>query len=229
MGGWRHLQTSILAITCLGTFAVLAKLILVPTTAQPFRPAVFEFPATVPLSGWQPSASGPVDHSPNYQMARQRLLSSKQYEYQRQGTPLQIELYYTIDTSGNVMGFLRNYTSIPLSAIQPSVRDERYREGVGYYLVFVHQQRAYLTSCINPRGGSTVTLPQFRHNRYTQDIRIDRFFRWLLNAESIRDERCLWVNLSTPLANGSQETVYSVLESAWVSWYNWWQPRFPKS
>ena len=239
----QRLRTSILCITCFGVFVACGKLILFPPAARQFAPAAFEFPAAVPLSGWQLAATRPLEQEPNNQKARQNLLSGKLYSYQQtiskpnaseqntsepNASSLQIEMRYTIDTSGNVLGFLRNYTSVSLAAVQPSLRDERHREGMGYYLVFVDQQRAYLTSCINPRGDSTVTLPQFRHNRYTYDMRADRIFHWLLNAEGIRDDRCLWVNMSTSLEKNPPQVAYSRLENAWSSWYHWWQPRFPQ-
>jgi cyanosortase A-associated protein len=225
----QRLQIPILISTCLTVFVILGKLILAPTPARQATPTAFEFPPQVPLPQWQLSASRSLEQKPNTKLAQQRLLSSKLYEYQQNKLPIQIEMRYTIEPSGNVMGFLSSYTSIPLSAIQPSLRDERQKPGIGYYLVFVNQQRAYLTSCINPSGGSTVTLPQFRHNRYKYDIRLDRLLGWLLAAQNIRDDRCLWVNMSIPLQEISQETAYSVLENIWVSWYAWWQPRFPKS
>ena len=229
----QRLRTSVLCITCFWVFVAFGKLILFPSAARQFAPAAFEFPTAVPLSGWQLSAARPLEHEPNNQKARQNLLSSKLYRYEpntseQNASPLQIEMRYTVDTSGNVLGFLRNYTSVSLASVQPSLRDERHREGMGYYLVFVDQQRAYLTSCINPRGESTVTLPQFRHNRYTYDMRADRIFDWLLSAEGIRDDRCLWVNMSTPLEKNLPQAAYSRLENAWSSWYHWWQPRFPQ-
>jgi cyanosortase A-associated protein len=51
----------------------------------------------------------------------------------------------------------------------------------------------------------------------------------LLGQEALLDKRCLWVYLSIPLRNSSPEEAYKTLEQAWFSWYQWWQPRFPKS
>jgi cyanosortase A-associated protein len=50
-----------------------------------------------------------------------------------------------------------------------------------------------------------------------------------LGQEGLKDRRCLWAHLSVPLKNSSPEAAYQVLEKAWFSWYQWWQPRFPKS
>jgi cyanosortase A-associated protein len=229
-----RLRTSMLILICFGVFAALGKLIVFPTPVYQAVPAAFELPADVPLPGWQLVAVRPLEQKPNTKSAQQRLLSSQLYEYeqgesQQKEQLLQIEMRYAIETSGNVMGFLGSYTNIPLERIQPKLRDERYQAGLGHYLILVNEQRTYLTSCINPRGESTVTLPQFRHNRYFNDVRIDRLWDWLLKSEKIRDDRCLWVNMSIPVAGTSPQAADSVLENAWVDWYRWWQPRFSKS
>lgn len=224
---WQQVRACFMVGTLCGVLCVLGKSILAPTpTVQgTVIPAPFIFPPEVPLPGWQPLASRPLA---NDVAQRQKLLSGRLYRYRQKGLPIDIEMRYTIETSGNVMGFIRNYTTIPLSAIQLSSRIDRYQQAVGYYMLFGYQKRAYLTSCINPRGGSTVTLPQFQHNRYTYDIQFSRLLHWLFSQENIRDLRCLWVHLSIPLNSTSPEDAYPILENAWFSWYQWWQPRFPK-
>lgn len=227
MNRWQQLRGFFLVVTFSGVISVLGKIILYPTSTaqQAVRPAPFVFPPDVSLPGWQPLASRPLTSDST---KSQKFISGQLYQYEQNGRSLDIEMRYTIETSGNVMGFVGNYTAIPSSAIQPSSRIDRYKKSVGYYILFTHEKRAYLTSCINPRGDSTVTLPQFQHNRYTYDIQPDRVFRWLFRQENIRDLRCLWVHSSIPLDGTSPENAYPILEKAWVSWYQWWQPRFPK-
>jgi cyanosortase A-associated protein len=231
----RQIRTSLLFLVALSVFVVLGKVMLTPTTGTPRQLvlAAFNFPRTVPLDDWQLLDSRVMDQLPSDRRAQKRLLSGQLYEYQKNDVPLEIEMRYTLETSGNVIGFLTSYTSIPPAVIQPSLRDERHRQGVGYYILFVHQQRAYLTSCINPKGGSTVTLPQFRHNRYAYDLRIERLFKWLIADQGIRDDRCLWVNMSVPLDQTADQnkktTAYAALETAWLPWFDWWQSRFPES
>lgn len=224
---WQQLRSFSLVITFCGVISVLGKSILDPDPlVKPTAiPAPFVFPAEVPLTGWQPLASRPLV---NKFAKNQKLLSGRLYQYKQNKIPIDIETLYTVETSGNVMGFIRNYTSIPLSAIQISSRSDRYQEAVGYYLLFVYQKRAYLTSCINPHGESTITLPQFQHNRYTYDIQFSRLLNWLINQENIRDLRCVWVHSSIPLNTNSPKDAYTILENAWFSWYQWWYPRFPK-
>lgn len=233
----QRVQYWIWMITGLMVLIVLGKVVIAPQKGSSSELAKFEFPHTVPLTGWQARGSGGVKDQPSDRRIQKRLLANKLYQYQHNSLPLQIEMRYTLETSGNVIGFLSNYTTIPSAVIQPALRDERYRPGVGYYLLFVHQQRAYLTSCINPKGGSTVSLPQFRRNRYAHDLQGDRLLKWLVYGDGIRDDRCLWVNMSMPLdrlpldqtrANGTK-TAYTALEQAWFPWFDWWQTRFPQS
>lgn len=227
MINWPKIRHFLLVITFCSVFSVLGKSILYPTTAaqRTVTPASFVFPPEVPLSGWQPLESRALTKDVT---KHPKLLSGMVYKYSRNKLPLDIEMRYTIETSGNVMGFISNYTPIPSSAIKLSSRSDRYEKEVGYYMLFVYQKRAYLTSCINPRGGSTVTLPQFNHNRYTYDIQPDRLLYWLFGQQNIRDLRCLWFHSSIPLNNASPNNAYSNLENAWFSWYKWWYPRFPK-
>jgi cyanosortase A-associated protein len=230
----RQIRTSLLFLIGLSVFVVLGKVMLTPTIGTPRQSvlAAFSFPQTVPLDDWQALNSRVMDQVPSDRRTQKRLLSAQLYEYKKNGVPIEIEMRYTLESSGNVIGFLTNYTSIPPAVIQPSLRDERHHQGVGYYVLFVHQQRAYLTSCINPKGGSTVTLPQFRRNRYAHDLDIERVFKWLISDQGIRDDRCLWVNMSVPLDQTTDQkktTAYAVLEKTWLPWFDWWQSRFPES
>ena len=228
----QKIQISLLGLIGLSVFMVLGKVMFTPMIGMPRQSslATFDFPTTVSLDSWQSVDSRALDQLPRDRRDQQRLLSAKLYEYKKNGVPLDIEMRYTLETSGNIIGFLTSYTSIPAAVIQPSLRDERHRQGIGYYVLFEHQQRVYLTSCINSKGGSTVTLPQFRHNRYAYDLHIERLFHWLVEGKGIRDDRCLWVNMSVPLSQREDhKKVNAILEAAWFPWFDWWQSRFPES
>ena len=43
---------------------------------------------------------------------------------------------------------------------------------------------------------------QFIHNRYTNDFTLSRVLPWVLGKEVLKDDRCVWAQLSTPL-NGT--------------------------
>lgn len=178
----------------------------------------FTFFRAVPLSGWQLLSSTPLATQKEYP----EYLSGKRYQYMHANVPLTIEMRYLNNTSGEVKDLVESYTSIPASV------KLRYQTGIGYYSVFTYQQKAYLSSCINSRGGSTVTQRQFNQNRHTYDVQINRLLPWLLGQEKLEDKRRLWTHLSIPVKISSFEA-FQLLEAAWFDWYQWWYLRFPKS
>ncbi|MCU0537215.1 MAG: cyanoexosortase A system-associated protein [Hydrococcus sp. Prado102] len=216
---WKQARIPFLVLIFGSVFFVLGKSILTPSVTQSSMAALFVFPAKVPLIGWQPLAGRPLPES-NSEL--QQLLAQKHYQYTRDGRILDIEMRYFTATDGDVRNFIRSYTSLV-----PSI-NLREQPKVGFYGLLADQQRAYLSACINPRGGSTVTDGQFKQNRYLYDVRLNRLLPWLLGRESLRDNRCLWAHLSVSLEKSSPETTYRVLENVWFSWYEWWHLRFPK-
>lgn len=211
-----NLRISLLAITLSSALLILAKVILYPATSR-YTVSAFTFPFVVPLAGWQLLPSVPISS----QQEHPEYLSGRRYQYIQATVPLTIEMRYLNKTNGEVKNLLKSYTSIPLS---PKLH---YQEGIGFYGTFIYQQKAYLSSCINPRGGSTVTQSQFNQNRHTYDVKINRLLPWLLGQAKLEDKRCLWTQLSIPLKSSSSEA-YQTLETAWFTWYQWWYPRFPK-
>lgn len=228
---WPLFRKSILVTTCFSIFIILGKTTFSSTSASDNRsaPAQFDFPNSVPLNGWQLLSTHPIESKLDESSSQHRLLAGRLYEYHQSTRSLQIEMRYTVEPSGNTIGFLGRYTSISPSAIAPSLRIQRYQEGVGHYILFTHEHTAHLVSCINPRGESTVTLPQFRHNRYRYDVWSMRSLKWLVTSENIRDLRCLWVLISAPSMDTSSEDEYDMLENVWFSWQEWWRPHFPQS
>jgi cyanosortase A-associated protein len=216
---WQQIRNSLLAVTFGGVLLVLGKLILTPTIGYKRSPDFFVFPPEVPLSGWQPLATRPL---PKSNSEFPKLVAGRHYRYQQNGLNLDIEMRYFTASNGDVRSFIHQYAGIAPSLVV------RQHKRVGFYGFFVRQQRAYLSVCINPRGGSTVTAEQFEQNRYLYDISLNRLLPWLLGQEPLRDNRCLWAHLSIAVPKASSEAAYKDLEKIWFSWYNWWNPRFPK-
>ncbi|NEO99884.1 MAG: cyanoexosortase A system-associated protein [Symploca sp. SIO2E9] len=215
----KRLRIPFLTITCSGVLLVLGKLIVAPNSNE-YTAKPFVLPSEVPLTQWQslPSQSlfTPIVWQPN-------LMTSRNYQYQQKDLSLDIEMRYLVPTSGNVKTLLQTYTAIPAST------EIRHQEEVGFYYLLVDEQRAYLSSCINPRGKTTVTPQQFTENGNRHDLRLNRLLPWLMGEVQLRDRRCLWTNLSIPVEDTSPSEAYQILEKAWFSWYQSWQPRFPKS
>ena len=222
MSCWKTIRISLLAATFGGVLLALGKSILYPTVGNAVTS--FIFPAMVPLLEWQHLESKPLDNS---RIENSKNLFGRQYRYVRNNLYLDIEMRYLINTNGDVKAWIEDYRGRPSfpGQLLPILRQQ---ERVGFYSLFTHKERAYLSACINPRGGSTVTDSQFWLNRIIYDVRLNRLFPWLLSREEIPDRRCLWAHLSLPLKNSSPEDAYQSLEKVWFSWHQWWQHRFPK-
>lgn len=218
MISWKPLRLMLLATTFSGVFLVLIKSILYPAPSNSTVNS-FVFPQSVPLQGWQPLASEPLVDATTAPAPK---VSGRHYRYSQNSLPLDIEMRYFIGTSGDVKDFIKTYNSIQAS---PALRQ---KDGIGFYGLFTHQEKAHLSACINPYGGSTFTARQFKQNFNAYNLQFNRLLPWLLGQDNLQDERCLWTYLSVPLKSSSPELAYQQLEKVWFSWYQWWQPRFPK-
>ncbi len=147
----------------------------------------------------------------------------QKYQIQQQQN-LTVEISYLVDTRGDVEIYLQRYTSIPPENIKTKQIEQI--EGVGYYALLNSKNRAYLSSCISPRSLSNVTQRQFSQYRYQNDLNPKVGWNWLRGKASIRDRRCLWVHLSTPLGANPQASD-QILEQTWQDLYQWWLPNFP--
>jgi cyanosortase A-associated protein len=220
MNSWKTVRTWLLATIFVAVLLVFFKTLIFPREAQ-LGVAPFVFPATVPLSGWQLVESKPfkITDDPNFG-------SSQQYRYQQHRLILNIDSHYIIRTSADVKDSLNKHLFKEKNSASLLIRKN---PNIGFHLLFNYQNQAYLSSCINPRGGSTVTFDQFRQNRNTYDLQPKRLALWIIGLEELRDWRCLWNVMSVPLETLKPEEAYAILESAWYSWYSWWEPRFPKT
>ncbi|HEY9614615.1 cyanoexosortase A system-associated protein [Allocoleopsis sp.] len=216
---WKTVRIWLLAVLFIGVLCVLLKSILFPPSNKT-AVTPFVFPTTVPLPQWQLLDSMPlkITNDPNF-------LASRRYRYQQSPILLTIDIHYIVNSSGDVKDFLQKHIFSQQAASSVAIRQ---KVGVGFHALFSYQGKAYLSSCMNPRGGSTVTFDQFRQNRNTYDVKPGRLILWLLGFQELRDFRCMWNMLSVPLEKTKPEEAYSILENAWFSWYSWWQPHFPR-
>ncbi|MGV0023917.1 cyanoexosortase A system-associated protein [Phormidesmis priestleyi] len=218
-------RTGLLISLLGGVFFVLGQSIFNPN--QPKTSATpFVFPDAIALPGWKLSSRRSLnDHS-----IHRNFIAGKFYQYSKNQSVVDVEIRYFVDTDGDVEHYLQSYQKSFFSD-RSSIR---HHPETGFYQVFSDQNKAYLSACINPQGGSTVTGIQFRNNRNAYDLSVDRIAPWLLGRSNLRDFRCLWTHLSTPLKDSPEKT-YSTLESAWIAWYSSWRPpgnskksRFPQ-
>jgi len=217
----QQFRTALLAATFVGLVTILGKSIFDPTLG---KPTTYNFPAVVPLSGWQ---SQVATASTTKSKDNQLFSKTKYYRYtQGKNYQLDVNMHYVVGTSGNSQLFIKNSTSIPLNTNQLDLIT-RYQPKIGYYQLFTYQNQAHLISCINSQGESTVTSEQFFHNRNIYDLQPNNILLWLAAQRDLRDRRCLWSHLSVSLDRVSTDESYRQLEKNWFALAKWWSPRFP--
>lgn len=214
-----------LAVTSIGTNLAVVYTLIVSTVGN--RPvADFEFPEHLSLNLGQVIAvkSGLSKHETN-KNELEAIKAHKKYQYTKYQTEISLEMGYLVGTRGDVGTYLHKYTSIAPEIIK--TRQVKHLEGVGYHALFNSEDRAYLSSCISPRSLSNVTQQQFSQHRYQNDLELQVGLDWLRGKASIRDRRCLWVLLSTPITLSNTQAAYQILETTWIDLYQWWLPNFP--
>lgn len=152
-------------------------------------------------------------------------LKGYEYNYQREKQPFKVQVHYLSASEGQIADYLSGYG---INHQKAAIKLTQQQGQNGFYHLFEYEKAAYLSSCVNPKGLSTVTQAQFLANRATYDLRIDRLIPVVLGLEDVRDSRCLWVTISTPIENQPLQVVYQQLESVWQEVYTWWMPRFPE-
>jgi cyanosortase A-associated protein len=224
-------RQSLLLLLCGGAICVLGSAAINnPSKSNLQAPAAFSFPQQVPLSGLQMSASRSIAA---HQFKNGKVATGMSYRYQHSPQPIEIEMRYITDGVANLPHLptlLEAFTKIPATAIaQPSSLKER--SGVGFYSLFVEGKTAYFSTCINPQGISTVTGDKFIANTTPSLVsgrfQLDRVLPWVLGRQTLRDSRCLWTLISTPIDAATPDATMKTLETVGVNWTQWWQAHFP--
>jgi len=225
---WRSYS---LAATSIGISLAVVYALLVPNAGNR-QAAEFQFPQSFATGK---AIATPPNLVPNLaidETAKEVVQARQQYQYIQAGRAtlsansiIALEINYLVGTRGDVIIYLQNYTDISIEAIK--AKSTNYIAGVGHYALLEDNNQVYLTSCISPRSLSNVTQKQFSQYRYQQDLNWQTAWQWLQGKASIRDRRCLWVLLSTPVTQNNVRESDQALVSAWKEIYQWWQPNFP--
>lgn len=214
-------RTILLATTAIATAFTLVTSILRPEAKLP-QIEDYTFPESVTLSQWKQSFSKPVNphlvRSPAYISGD--FIAGKHYRYRQDEKFLDIEMRYFANTNGDLKSFITSQTGELSSVLKDSEK--------GFYSLYIHKDKAYLSACINPHGGSTVTSDRFHRNLMIHDTRLGQIVPWLLGQAEFRDKRCLWAHLSTPLDRDSVDEIYLTLETVWFDWHDWWRSHYPQ-
>ncbi len=217
---WDLLRLSGLAMVLGGTILTLG--VGLRTPLQP-RPAIasYTLPETVPLKGWQPISQSTLPEPADEKLVP---LASLAYRYQREEMSLTIEMRYLTATKGDVTQFIRWYTEIPGDTEMKVYQ----QPDQGSYVFFIHQDRAYLSSCLHPQGQITATGTEYLWTKVISGVSSGQFIGWLTGKNTIFDQRCLWFHLSLPLeSSADNEESHRILIETWVLWHDWWTKNFP--
>jgi len=220
----QKLRFSLLAILMSGSLLILGRSLFDSNIGKP-TPLIF--PERIELTQTkQVESSQPIIDNQKF-FFRPKYLFGQYYKFLVDDQPLDIALRYAVGTEGDIPIFIKVLANINIS--ESEIRQKIIRKDpIGYYAIFNYQDRAYLTACINPRGISTVTKEQFDDNASDRAMDRDVIISWLLGQKDLRDRRCLWTLISTPLTGDyNLKDTNQKLEKIWISWYEWWKPRFP--
>lgn len=218
---WKTARIALLGTTFAGVLFVLVKSLFYPASSDRTISA-FDFPKTIPLSGWQQINTTPLPVTEDA-----LFVSGAHYQYVQDQRTLDIKMYYVVlnDSSG-LQEVLENYGYENWVKNQVEMRQDK---NIGFYGFWQTNNQLNLGTCINPIPGTTLTTDQFSQKYNSQAFQLGRIIPWLLGQAPLRDIRCLWTKLSIPIVAGeSPKELYPVLEQVWFSWYEWWQPRFPE-
>jgi cyanosortase A-associated protein len=225
-------RQSLLSILCIGAIGVLANaLINNPAKSNLHEPAAFDFPQNIPLANAPMLTSKAVAA---HTFKNKMVANGRTYRYQHDPQPIEIEIRYITDGVANrptMEQMLPVFTQVPTTVLHPSTMKEQ--SGLGFYSLFVDKKTAYFGTCINPQGITTVTGDQFHNNSnpnpLASGIPFHRLLPWLLGQQTLRDSRCLWTILSTPIDEAAPDATMKTLETVGVNWIRWWQVHFPSA
>ena len=207
MKNWNFYRPSLLAIALGGTIVALFWGIKTPLLSRP-TVAPFTFPEKVPLSGWKQVRSHALKFPSSNELTP---IASRSYQYlSPDGLTLNIQMRYLNTAKADIPNLLRKYIGdTSISQI-------------------THQDRSYLSSCINPQGPSTVTSDQFLQTKLVTGKNLNGFLGWLWGKSNLLDQRCLWSHLTLSVPSGNQNS-QKTLQNAGQSWFKWWVSHYPSS
>ena len=156
--------------------------------------------------------------------SQEKIASVKHYQYIKNNLSISVRVSYVVNTRGNVHQLIATQTDVAENILNQQ-RIKKHNS-LGFYSLFQDNDYAYLSSCLDSQGNTTVTSQQFSENLNQIKINPSLLGKWLVGKASIRDRRCLWFHLSVPLQSEVNNS-HAVLENTWIDLVEWWSPNFP--
>ncbi len=193
----------------------------------------FFFPDQIPLATWKQFSSASLAITSKPDENGELVESAKRYLYGKDDLSLVLEMRYLVGTRGNIPSLIKKY--FDLSPAMMATQQVKEITGVGSYLLIKEQNSngkedniAYLSSCLTSFGDSVADQKEFSEVLNQVKLTPGLFWGWLWGRNSIRDRRCLWINLSLSTQDEALDNSYEDLEQVWSELHQWWKPRFPK-
>lgn len=209
--------------------ALLGKAWMAPVERVPNH-APFVFTEAIPLKGWRGLNRVSVEATESEDFQGTAVngvrfsfvpMLPKEERSPTQPDQLTVETVYWVHTDGDLKSIIQTQADGDTAVT-------RYNPQLGYYSQFTAGDTSHLMTCINPRGGATVTADQFQRNRRRHDWQPSRLFAWLTGHDTLSDNRCLLTTFSLPHGDDTSEAdAYEILETAWTDWTAWWIKQFP--
>ncbi len=224
MKAWEKIRNVWLTIALVSSSLVMLKLAVSPAQ-KPSLPS-YTFPASIPLSRWQFVQTAPIGLQKRYTPALATSLddltiAGQSYRYLRNGKPLDIEMRYFQDY-GSISDILKEST-IQLERINFTPA----QSSVGAHAIYQRSNQLFITACISATRETTITDGELRSAQTRPNVLIHRALPWFLGQAPLRDLRCLWTRISTPINPASPAATAEELEQVWIEWVQWWQKNYP--
>ncbi len=225
----------------LATISIGITLVTVYAIANPHvgnrQVADFEFPHEILLGNWQQLSSDSLAVPTKLDEHKESIKSAQRYSYRKDELNLVVEIRYLVGTRGNIANLWAEY--FPLSPAIIARKRIKNITGIGSYLLVEvdnskqqHEQQkasvSYLSSCLTPLGYSIAEQKEFTKVLNRVGLTPQLLWNWLWGTVSIRDRRCLWLNLAITTHNQDLAHSQEDLEQAWLELNRWWKPRFPQ-
>lgn len=231
-------RQSWLALLCCGALGTLGLAIVNnPAKSNLREVSTQNFPQPTSLPDLQQIESKSL---PEHKFSKTQVAIGRQYRYRvgsvaplenRQQQSIDIQVRYITDgvaIQPAMTNLLPAFTDISATVLVPATTRER--PDVGEYSLFVHKDKAYLSTCINPQGITTITGDKFHANSNPNPLKgipVNRLLPWILGQQTLRDSRCIWTVLSTPIDRAAPDGTMKTLETIGLTWIRWWQANFP--
>ena len=220
-------RSYLLRFIFLGLCLTMTKLILFPPAEKNYTWPTLPKKLKTAQQTWQPS---PLSQQNNAQQQLDQQGGSQRYdqvlvrqEYtSAKGTtgPMRMEISYVVRTQGDWHTFME-VKQLTLPDSPDAILDRSTPNGS--YRLWQQGDITHLYSCIHRHRPTTVTLKQFRQNRYYYDLTADRFLSWFLGRVLLAEDTCLWLHLSRQEVDQSLDEAMDDMEPVWENITDWWR------